>query len=180
MSADAPADFFDHLYLTFYTPWQTPDMTAREVTFILAKLSLPPGGSVLDLCCGHGRHSLGLARRGYAVTGLDRSEPALTRARAAAVAESLPVRWVSPDMRPIPFQGEFDGGLNWFTAFGLLEDDAQDQQALSAVGRALKPGGRFLLDVVNHAWLMRNFQPRGWVAAPGGKTLTEERTFDLR
>ncbi|MCI0463701.1 MAG: methyltransferase domain-containing protein [Gemmataceae bacterium] len=173
------ADFFDRLYPHFYVPWQTPETTGREVTFICAQLGLPPQGRILDLCCGQGRHSLELARRGYQVTGLDRSEPALARARGAAEAEGLAVRWVHGDMRDLPFTGELDGCISWFSAFGLLEDDREDQKVLLAVGQVLRPGGRFLIDALNHAWLMRNFQPRGWIAAPAGGTLHEERTFDL-
>jgi SAM-dependent methyltransferase len=179
MASDAQADFFDRLYPHFYVPWQTPETTGREVTFLCARLGLAPPARILDLCCGHGRHSLELARRGYQVTGLDRSDSALARARAVADTEGLTVRWIQADMRDLPPAGEFDGCLSWFSAFGLLEDDAEDQKVLLAVGTALRPGGRLLIDVLNHAWLMRNFQPRGWIAAPAGGTLHEERTFDL-
>ncbi len=179
MASDPQADFFDRLYPHFYVPWLTPETTTREVNFICDRLALAPGARVLDLCCGHGRHSLELARRGYQVTGLDRSEPALARARAAAEAEGLSIHWLQADMRDIPSAGAFDGCINWFSAFGLLEDDSQDQKVLIGVGQALRPGGRFLIDALNHAWLMRNFQVRGWVAAPAGGTLHEERAFDL-
>jgi len=47
--------------------------TLREVDFLLEELVLQPGGSILDVGCGTGRHSIELAKRGYAVTGLDRS-----------------------------------------------------------------------------------------------------------
>jgi len=38
---------------------------------------LKPGGSVLDLACGSGRHVRWLAVQGFAVTGVDRDEPAV-------------------------------------------------------------------------------------------------------
>ncbi|MCB8748692.1 class I SAM-dependent methyltransferase [Rhodoferax sp. U2-2l] len=41
-----------------------------------------PGGSALDVACGHGRHMAWLAAQGFQVTGLDRSEEALSSARA--------------------------------------------------------------------------------------------------
>ena len=47
--------------------------TAQEVDFLPDELHLPPGGSVLDVWCGTGRHAVALAKRGYAVTGLDLS-----------------------------------------------------------------------------------------------------------
>lgn len=48
---------------------------------------LRPGGSVLDVACGQGRHVRWLAARGHAVTGIDRSEAAL--AGLAGVAEAV-------------------------------------------------------------------------------------------
>ena len=48
---------------------------------------LRPGGSVLDVACGQGRHVRWLAARGHAVTGIDRSEAAL--AGVAGVAETI-------------------------------------------------------------------------------------------
>jgi SAM-dependent methyltransferase len=36
-----------------------------------------PGGKVLDLACGHGRHMRYFSRRGHEVTGVDRSSEAL-------------------------------------------------------------------------------------------------------
>lgn len=40
-----------------------------------------PGGSALDVACGHGRHMAWLAAQGFQVTGVDRSEEALISAR---------------------------------------------------------------------------------------------------
>jgi 2-polyprenyl-3-methyl-5-hydroxy-6-metoxy-1,4-benzoquinol methylase len=62
--------------------------TIREVDFLIEELSLPPAGSILDVGCGTGRHSIELARRGYSVNGLDLSREML--GRAAASAEGRP------------------------------------------------------------------------------------------
>jgi SAM-dependent methyltransferase len=172
------AEFFDEDYLRYYTAGLTPELTAHEVDFILEKLALPPGAKILDLCCGHGRHSIELARRGCVVTGLDLSEPALRKAADSADAAGLSVRWIQADMRKIPFEGEFDAVINWFSAFGYLENDEEDQKVLDAVALALRPGGKFFIDTINHAWVMRNFAPRSWVATPEGGMILEERRFE--
>ncbi len=39
---------------------------------------------VLDFCCGPGRHTIALAKRGIKVTGVDRSEFLLSKAKAEA------------------------------------------------------------------------------------------------
>ena len=47
--------------------------TVREADFLVEELAPPPGGRILDVGCGTGRHSIELARRGYSVTGVDLS-----------------------------------------------------------------------------------------------------------
>ena len=66
-------------------------------------------------------------------------------------------------MRDIPFTGEFDGTYNVFTSFGYLETDEEDQKVLTAVGRALKTGSPFLLELMGRDSLMRIFRPRDLV-----------------
>jgi len=68
--------------------------TVREVDFLLEELSLQQGASILDVGCGTGRHSIELAKRGFAVTGLDLSSEMLARAAAAAKAASVNVNWI--------------------------------------------------------------------------------------
>jgi len=50
--------------------------TRAEVDFMVERLHLEPGARVLDLACGHGRHAIELADRGFRVTGADISAPA--------------------------------------------------------------------------------------------------------
>src|SRR5687768_4028043 len=81
---------------------------AGEVEQALALLGpLPAGAAVLDLCCGVGRHSIELARRGFCVTGVDRFEPFLDRARSAAADAGVSVEWVRDDMRSFRRPGGF-------------------------------------------------------------------------
>ena len=56
-----------------------PEATLKQVEFIVAKTGLLPGTDVLDACCGYGRHSIELAKLGYDVVGIDRSESYLAR-----------------------------------------------------------------------------------------------------
>jgi SAM-dependent methyltransferase len=146
---------------------------------VLELLGLPAGAKILDLCCGHGRHAIPLAQRGYGVTGLDLSEVFLRYARDEAAARGVEVRWVQADMREIPFEGEFDAVLNLFTAFGYLENEAEDQRVLEQVHKALKPGGRFLIELLHREWLMRHLQPSGVTRLEDGALVLEERQFDI-
>src|SRR5258708_15865873 len=53
---------------------ESPEVTERETAFMVEQLRLGPGSRILDVPCGHGRHALALAARGYQVTAIDLSE----------------------------------------------------------------------------------------------------------
>jgi ubiquinone/menaquinone biosynthesis C-methylase UbiE len=153
--------------------------TPAQCDFLVEALELPLGARVLDLCCGQGRISVELARRGFAVTGLDLSEYLLNLAKERAEAAGVAVEWVHRDMRDLPWENEFDAVVSVFTSFGYLETDEEDEKALGAVQRCLKPGGRLLLDVHNREWTAIRFQPRYWYEHEGHLILDEE-TWDER
>jgi SAM-dependent methyltransferase len=140
---------------------------------------MPQGSSILDLCCGHGRHAIPLAQRGYMVTGLDLSEVFLREAEKTALAKGVQIDWLHGDMRNIPYENEFDAVINIFTAFGYLENQDEDQQALKQVCKALKPGGLFLLEIIHREGLIRHFSPYMIEHYPEGLIVLEERDFDL-
>lgn len=157
-----------------------PEQTKREVDFLVDVLELKLDSKVLDLACGMGRHALELARRGFAhVTGLDLTGLYIENARLEAKNEGLNVEFVQADMRDIPFNEELDAVYNFYTSFGFFESDKENEKVIGGVVRALKPGGRFLMDIVNRDWIVRNFQRRGWSEYEGDYVLAE-REFDLR
>lgn len=170
--------FFDEDWLAIARTSEDPERTHQQVDFVVERLALEPGARVLDLACGHGRHALELARRGYRVTGLDLSEPSLALARAAAAADSLDVELVHGDMRELLWEGEFDAVLSMFTAFGYFEDEADDARVLEQIARALRPGGSFLLDTISLFMLARAFQPRSFQELDDGRVLLEDRSYD--
>lgn len=159
---------------------QTPEEVTRDqVDFLVERLELTPGMHVLDLACGHGLHAVELARRGFQVTGLDLSEPALAHARGAAKEAGVEVDWVQADMRAVPFSDRFDAVVNLFTAFGYFEDEAEDEGVLREVAKALKPGGLFLVDTVNLLWLAQSFVPASVRELDDGSVLVENREYDV-
>jgi SAM-dependent methyltransferase len=170
--------YFNEEYFQIYGSMLSEERTAREVEGILKLLDLPHGSRILDLACGHGRHAVPLAERGYAVTGQDLSEVFLDRAKADAQARGVQVNWVHGDMREIPFVDEFDAIINIFSSFGYFENDADDQQVLHQVHKALRPGGRLLLDLMHRDAMVRGFQPFDVSRRDDGLVVTEERSFD--
>lgn len=173
------AGFFGVGYLDAYAHVLTPERTEAEVNFITKVFSLPRGSKILDLACGHGRHTIALARRGYRMTGQDINAFFLKKAKRAAKRARVEVRWVQSDMREIPFEEEFAGIVNLFTSFGYLESDAEDQKVINEVGGALRPRGKFVLDVINREWRVRNFRERDWQELSNGSVIITERRFDF-
>lgn len=171
--------FFSRDYLDAYAYHFTAERAAGEVTMAERALALSKGDRVLDLCCGQGRHSIELARRGYAVTSLDLSAEYLRLAEAGAEAAGVRIETVAADMREIPFEGHFDAVVNMFSSFGYLETEAEDACVLGAIARALKPGGRALLDLLNREWVVHNNGEKDWHRAADGTLYLEERHLDL-
>jgi SAM-dependent methyltransferase len=174
-----PVAFFDDDYLTIYRPMFSEEMTEREVDFIEPALALPEGADVLDLACGFGRHAIGMAKRGHRLTGLDFNQNYLDIAAAVAKEIGLAVEWKQGDMRELPFDEEFDAVYSYFTSFGYFSDE-ENEKVIEGVAKALKPGGRFLLDVMNREWILTHKAHRIWNQRENGSLLMEEVSLDLQ
>ena len=142
---------------------------------VISLLGIQPEARVLDLCCGVGRHSLELARRGFQVTGVDRTRPYLDSASRQAEAEGLEVEFVQSDMRDFCRPDAFDAVVNMFTSFGYFEDPEDDCQVALNMCRSLKPGGVFLIDVMGKEVLARIFRERDWYEEDGVLILQERK-----
>lgn len=155
-------DFFD-AHAPAYDENVFTKNTANEVAFLVDELGLQPGAAILDVGCGTGRHSIGLAQRGYAVTGLDLSAGMLARAAEAARAAKVHVDWVRANATRIEFPERFDAALCLCEgAFGLLgRDEDPIEQPLSIlrnISRSLKPRGKAILTVLNGTAMIRRLQ----------------------
>jgi len=171
--------FFGEDYFEIYHDMLPSDRTMAEVDGIISLLGLEAGTRILDLACGHGRHSIPLSKRGFDVTGYDLSAVFLDRAQSNAAAQGASIRWIQGDMRTLPFEAEFDAVINIFTAFGYFEEPEDDLKTLSGVYRALRPGGRFLLETLHRDGLPGRFQPQGFERSSNGTIVLHERTWDL-
>jgi SAM-dependent methyltransferase len=164
-------EVFDEDYLRTL-PFIGVTQTAREVAFIEGSLEPSPGAELLDVACGHGRHAIELAQKGYKVTGLDLSLPLLIRAADDAQRRAVSVNFVHADMREIAFERQFDAATCMLTSFGYFDEDTNLRVA-EGIARALKPGGRFLLDVVNRDYVVGDLPTRIWWEGAGCVVLEE-------
>ena len=108
----------------------------------LIKLArVQPGDAALDLCCGTGDVSFGLARAGAEVTGLDFSAPML----AVATKRSLnipDIRFLQGDAQNTPFP---DHHFDVVTISYGLRNLANFDAGMSEMWRVTRPGGRLLV-----------------------------------
>ena len=167
---------------SFWETWQSYMFTERritgavdEVTKIIKLMDIRAGVNILDLACGTGRISLEFARRGFRVTGVDRTASYLEQARQQAEKESLNVEFVRADMREFVRLGTFDNVVNMYTAFGYFENQSDDRRVVNNVYDALKPGGAFLIDMHGKETLARIFQERIWSERDGAIFLEEHK-----
>ncbi len=141
MQAYWPEKFFRGVALEAWRRAIPTEVTRAEADFLERVLRLPPAARLLDVPCGNGRHAIELARRGYALTGVDLSAEFIAEARASCPA----ARWLQADMRSLHFPAEFDGAYCFGNSFGFLSP-AEAASFLASVARALPPGARFVLD----------------------------------
>lgn len=170
---------FGSTYLLTDSDVMDGSVTRSEVSRFVDLLDLTPDGAVLDLCCGHGRHALELARRGFVhVEGVDRSRYLIRKAREAARRDNLQVRFREGDCRRLSFAARrFDAVILAGNSFGYFDNDEDNLKVLQEAARVLKEDGRLLLDVVDGEYLRRHFMPRSWEWLDAHHFVCRERTL---
>ncbi|MGD2151288.1 MAG: methyltransferase domain-containing protein [Desulfobacterales bacterium] len=157
-------NIFNSLYLkTDADVVEDLNITRKEVDLFTNILNLSTDDTILDLCCGQGRHVLELARRKYKVEGLDRSRYLIQKAKASAKKENLNLKFKEGDARKLPFSPDsFEVVTMLGNSFGYFESVRDDLRILKEIFRVLKPWGQVLLDVTNGEYLREKFQARSW------------------
>ncbi|MEH2214308.1 class I SAM-dependent methyltransferase [Nostoc sp.] len=165
---------FEEDYLYFYETLLTPERTQHEVDLICRLLDLQSGMNILDLACGHGRIANQLAARGYDVTGLDATAFFLEKAKQDAASKGIKIEYLQGDMRSLPFSDRFNYIINCFTAFGYFDDD-ENRSVLTEAYRALKVGGKLLIDIYNFSRVLQEFTPELVTEREGNYMLARTR-----
>jgi SAM-dependent methyltransferase len=166
-------DFFDEEYPVLYAPTLTPERTEREVAAAVAILKLKEGARLLDVCCGTGRHSIALRRRGLRVSGVDSSEALLRLARERAERVGAFPSWVRGDARELPLKSaSFDAALCLFNSIGY----GTDSEAVAMLREARRCAPALLLETAHRDEHVRTTGPGGvfeWAERDGVRVLAE-------
>lgn len=153
--------FEDESFWSEMYPFMFPEERFRLAEEQIEKVLTLVGyeeGTVLDLCCGPGRHSIALAKRGIQVTAVDRSEFLLRKAKEEAAKSNLEIEFVSDDMRHFVRSESFSLILNMLTSFGYFEDKEDDLKVLRNAYQSLKPEGAILIDIFGKELLARRYK----------------------
>ncbi|MCU0663131.1 MAG: methyltransferase domain-containing protein [Myxococcota bacterium] len=165
------AEIFDDDFLALL-PEPHPREERREVDFVERALNVPTSSLILDLGCGNGRATVGMARRGYRMVGVDLSLPMLARAGEAAQEADQKINFIHGDIRDLGFDKNFDAVFCIGTSFGYF-DEATNIKVIEGVARALKPGGNFLLEVANRDFALTRQPNLSWFEGIGSVCMEE-------
>ncbi len=176
LADDIPSDWYATAFDASNAEMAWTDRTSKEVDRAL-KILKPQGDErILDLACGSGRHSIELRRRGFSVVGVDISPELIEIARGEAAVEDLDVEFVLADLRELAYEDEFDLVLNLNDgAIGYLESDEENRRAFATIARALRPGGRNLVQLPNVLYAREHLPQRSWIPASSMVELVEHR-----
>jgi len=154
-------EFYDALapfYHLIYENWESSiERQSTALDSVIRTLAHRPLRSLLDVACGIGTQSLGLAARGYEVTGSDISAKAIERARLEAARRGLSVDLSVADMR-VAHQHharEFDVVLCADNSLPHLLSDQEICESLGEFFLCTKPRGLCILSVRDYATLER-------------------------
>jgi len=129
-------------YLREHKKYFSAEQLATEVKFLVKALKLTRKDKIIDLACGHGRHTIELNSKGLDVDGLDFSGHLLKIAQSRTQAQGLAINFYKQDVQNIKLTKRYNKAFMFFSEFGLLDPN----KVLKSVRRILKPGGLFLLD----------------------------------
>ena len=179
-----PSEWWRKLFNALYVKTdgdvvENSENTSRDIDFLIAASGLEKSHDVLDLCCGQGRHSLELARRGYRkVTGVDRSRYLIRLAKKRAQAEGLNVLFKEGDARnPRLPENSFDVVCIMGNSFGYFSNQTDDEKVLAAVAKMLRPSGQLVLDITDGAYMAEHFERRSWEWIDAHQFVCRERSL---
>ncbi len=169
---------FDEIYLvTDARSVCDKALTGREVDFLERALTLQKTWPILDLCGGHGRHSLELTRRGFEdVSVVDYSEFLIDLGRRRSQHEGLDTRFIRCDARDTGLPSErFKVIVIMAGSFGYFIDEGENLKILREAFRLLRSRGKLLLDLPNRDYVLQHFAERTWHEADEDTVVCRQR-----
>ncbi|PKP49326.1 MAG: SAM-dependent methyltransferase [Bacteroidetes bacterium HGW-Bacteroidetes-12] len=149
-------EWFDSTY--YHLLYKNRDEHEAElfISNLIAYLNPSKNEIFLDVACGKGRHAIYMNKLGYKVDAFDLSDNSIAFAKKF---ENKQLNFFVNDIRNSLKLNYYDVAFNLFTSFGYFVDDKDNQQAIDAIAKSLKKGGRFVLDFMNAKKVIKTLQP---------------------
>lgn len=144
-----------------------PETINHSVKWLIETLGLKTGDSLLDLGCGPGLYASRFARAGLQVTGVDYSHRSLDYADRYAKENQLNITYRYQNYLELSDEAQYDAALLIYGDLCPLNPE-QRSTLLKNIHRALKPNGRFVLDVTTRVHRRKYGNKNGWYASAGG------------
>lgn len=164
---------------------ETTDTEIEGLINIFSEYNIQPGGTILDLACGIGRHSIPLAKKGYKVVGIDISPTYIARAKEYAKENdvSKDTEFTLGDMRHVEgvlnhYKDKFDAVVNLFTSMGYWDEET-DRKIFYQVLKLTKRNGIFVIHTANRDYLVRHFQAKDVNITNSSRVIFADRRLDL-
>ena len=144
-----------------------PETMDRSVKWLIERLALSTGASILDLGCGPGLYASRLAQAGVHVTAVDYSHRSIKYATQYARENDLNIIYRYQDYLDLEDENQYDTVLLIYGDFCPL-NPKQRFTLLKIIHRALKPNGKFVSDVSTRQHHRKHGNKNGWYAAESG------------
>ena len=144
-----------------------PETINRSVQWLIDVLGCKTGASLLDLGCGPGLYASRFAGAGFRVTGVDYSCRSIEYATQYAAENNLNIQYRYQNYLELADENQYDAVMLIYGDFCPLNPD-QRATLLQNIHRALKPNGKFELDVSTRSLRMRHSNRNNWYAAESG------------
>jgi SAM-dependent methyltransferase len=175
-AGSVPADWYRTSFAPNFHSLYWEEGAVEKIDLVLTMLAPEGHEHVLDLACGSGTRTLELSRMGFDVIGVEPRSELLEVAGAEADLQGLIPGFFEEDPRYIDFKEEFDLVLSLGGgAFGHFDYDEEDLRAFRAAARALRPGGRLLMQTPNVLWVQAHLPERTWVGGSNAIDIIEQR-----
>ncbi len=158
-----PKDVYDGIapyYHLLFDDWDRA--VEREGDRLGSALSKKGVRVILDATCGTGLQCIGLAQRGFSVTGSDSSQGMIRQARVNARRAGVSVEFVIADLLDLPslFAGKFDAVISCGNSLSHIQASRELLYAFRSMHTALCHGGWCLVDASSYEAIFRD-KPAG-------------------
>ena len=147
-------DFFKKSIENNFAGWYNKTAPQHQVDLILRTSKLSPPASILDIACGHGKHSELLASKGFKVIGIDISKT-LIDFLAERNHANTNLNFYCCSFSNLEYENEFDLVIVLGNSLSLVPEP-ELKPTLENIHKSLKKGGKLFIELDNRLSFIRN------------------------